>query len=190
MNIKYLIVHHTGGSDANPLSDSSNQTFEVVNAYHRDTRDKNGDYLYHYGRPSSLGYYLAYHYYIDKQGKVTTARIDSEKGYHTIGYNDVSLGICLAGNFDATFPTEAQIDSLKTLLKTLLKKHVLPKTAIVPHRTFAKKSCYGRHLPDTWAQNLIQDEVDTVQVCTSVPVGKVSQFKSIVENIKRWFLNS
>src|SRR3990167_5299877 len=91
-NIKYLIVHHLGGT-SNPLQDTSNQTFEEVNAWHRNARDSDGSFKYHYGQPSSLGYYLAYHYLILKNGKVVQARADNEKGFHTIGYNEQSLGL-------------------------------------------------------------------------------------------------
>jgi len=29
-----IIVHHSGGTDANPLADTSNQTFEIIKNYH------------------------------------------------------------------------------------------------------------------------------------------------------------
>lgn len=142
---KYLIVHHTGGSDANPLQDSSNFTFDQCNELHKQK----------FNMISSLGYYVGYHYYISKDGIVKQARADTDEGAHTIGKNLESLGICLAGNFDATDPTEAQKKSLSDLLSSLAVKYAIPGSAIVPHRHFAAKTCYGNRLADNWASNLL-----------------------------------
>ena len=66
-----------------------------------------------------------------------------EMGCHTVGKNDC-IGICLAGNFDASVPNIDQEASLRGLLKALAKdKSIKP----VPHRKFAPhKSCYGSYL--------------------------------------------
>ena len=148
MNIpKYIIVHHTGGSDANPLQDSSNFTFEQCNELHRVRFDMK----------SSLGYYVGYHYYISKNGTVYQARNDNEEGAHAIGYNKSSIGVCLAGNFDVTTPTREQTDSLRSFLRQKSKEYQISTQNIVPHRKFADKSCYGKKLLDGWAANLISE---------------------------------
>ena len=141
----YLIVHHSGGTDANPLADTSNHTFEIINEYHKQK----------WNFKSSLGYYIGYHYFIDKNGNVTQGRADTDEGAHTKGYNAKSIGICLAGNFDATLPTPAQIEALKALLLRLSNKYGITNENIVPHRKFANKTCYGRKLSDDWARNLV-----------------------------------
>lgn len=141
----FLIVHHTGGTDANPLADTSHHTFDMVNDYHRQL----------WGFKSSLGYYIGYHFFIDKKGVITQGRADMDEGAHTIGYNKQSIGICLAGNFDATLPTKAQIDALRGLLIQLMNKHGIAAANIVPHRKFAKKTCYGTKLTDSWARDLV-----------------------------------
>ncbi len=141
----YLIVHHTGGSDIDPLQDSSNFTFEQCNEQHRKS----------FNMKSSLGFYIGYHYYIDKLGKVTQGRADTDEGAHTIGRNSESIGICLAGNFDATLPTEIQKVALAELLKRLSAKYGIPTQNIVPHRFFGPKTCYGNKLADNWARSLI-----------------------------------
>ena len=137
-----LIVHHTGGTNNNPLADTSDQTFEIVDAYHR-----------------SLGWgKIGYHYFIEKDGKITQGRLDTEVGAHTIGQNDSSLGICLAGNFDLTIPTIAQTSALKQLLIQKMDAFNIPSSKIFPHRVFAKKTCYGHRLGDMWASGLVGDE--------------------------------
>lgn len=141
----WLIIHHLGGSTSSPLADTSHHTFEMVNENHRKQKFPK----------SSLGFYCGYHYFISKTGVVTQARADKDIGAHTIGYNDKSIAITLAGNFDATLPTKAQETTLKRILEALMTKYSIPLQNIVPHRKFAKKSCYGKKLSDTWAQNLL-----------------------------------
>ena len=141
---QYLIVHHTGGTDADPLADTSHHTFEMVNEHHKK--------LWNF--KSSLGYYIGYHYFIDKVGKVKQGRAHTDDGAHTIGKNQSSIGVCLAGNFDATLPTKEQSDALGRLLTRLMGELSIPASKIVPHRTFAKKTCYGKRLGDDWARSL------------------------------------
>lgn len=122
----WIVVHHSGGSDSDPLSDSSNFTFEQCNELHKRR----------FGFISTLGFYVGYQYFIDKKGTIRQARADNEEGAHTIGYNTQSIGICLAGNFDVTLPTTGQIEALKGLLERLSTKYNIPKENIKPHRYF------------------------------------------------------
>ena len=160
-DVKWVVVHHIGATASDPYADTSRQTFEDVNAWHRDAKDKDGSPLYHYGLPSSLGFFCAYHYFIDRKGKVTQARADNERGYHTIGYNDQSLGIALAGNLDVTVPTWEQTLSLKNLLLDKMAKYKISPENIVPHRFASRKSCYGTRLDSSWARSLVKDTYQT-----------------------------
>lgn len=165
---KYLIVHHTGGSDANPLLDTSNHTFEQVNEYHRVK----------WNFRSSLGYYLGYQYFIDKHGRLTQARADTEPGAHTIGANNSSIGICLAGNFDATMPTDAQFRVLQGLLKGKMRQFGITVENIVPHRRFQPKTCYGSKLSDDWAQTLVKrDLLAELEVALGQATSLIQQLK-------------
>lgn len=171
--LNWIIVHHTGGTDLDPLCDTSNQSFEVVNEYHRQKWEFK----------SSLGYYLGYQYYIDKNGKITQARSDTETGAHTIGQNDNSIGICLAGNFDVTLPNQKQVEALKTLVSSLMDKHNIPVKNVVPHRKFANKTCFGRLLADDWVQKLIT--VSHVNTTSCVSEHKmIEEQNSVIRNLK------
>ena len=167
-----MIVHHTGGSDANPLQDSSNFTFEECNQLHKRK----------FGFPSSLNYYIGYHYYIAKDGVWYQGRLDTDEGAHTIGQNLNSIGICLAGNFDLTLPTPEQITSLTTLLKRLTKEHGIPYTHIVPHRTYASKTCYGKRLADTWARDLVSPTKNELLVQL---LGLYQKLFAILKQVKK-----
>jgi len=164
--IKYIIVHHTSGSDANPLQDSSNYTFWQCDADHKKR----------FNMKSSLGYYVGYTYYIDKKGTIYQARKEGEEGAHTVGHNSDSIGICLAGNFDATMPTEAQILALKGLMEAKMAQYSIAPENIVPHRKFASKTCYGKKLSDDWARNLVKPKAILI---TPIAIG--SQAPAVVE---------
>lgn len=178
---RWIIVHHTGGTDLNPLCDTSNQTFDVVDEYHRKK----------WNFRSSLGYYLGYHYYIDKSGKLTQARLDDDEGAHTIGMNLDSIGICLAGNFDLTEPTLPQIETLKTFIRRKMSQYDISIENVVPHRHFANKTCYGRNLKDNWVKTLLN--VPITQQCAperdiiEQQVKKINLLQSLINSIIKFF---
>lgn len=167
--ITHIIIHHFGGTDADPLADTSNQTFEVVNEYHRQK----------WNFVSSLGYYCGYQYVIEKDGKITQARADTETGAHAIGHNDSSIGIALAGNFDLTMPTQAQIEALKPLINSLRDKYNILLENVVPHRKFANKTCFGRLLSDDWVIKLLTPIHVAVKPCMAEEKIIESQKKQI-----------
>ncbi len=68
-------------------------------------------------------------------------------GAHCLnGYNSVSPGICLSGNFETETPTTEQIDSLVKLLGWLCSYYNLPVSKIVGHRDGQSTSCPGKNL--------------------------------------------
>lgn len=136
---EWIIIHHSGGTDADPLADTSHHTFKTIQDYHL-----------------SLGWEnIGYHKIVEKDGKIVEGRPEHYHGAHATNYNKKSIGIVLSGNFDVTLPTKAQEDSLRELLVLLMAKYTIPKEKIVPHRKFANKTCFGKKLSDTWAQNLL-----------------------------------
>lgn len=168
-NPKYIIVHHTGGTDTNPLQDSSGFTFDQCNEQHKKS----------FNMISTLGYYVGYHYYISKDGTVKQARLDIDEGAHTIGYNSQSIGICLAGNFDATLPTDAQVKSLTTLLQQKATQYNVPLENIIPHRHFAKKTCYGNKLADNWASLLVMSKEQRLLKATQLLLEAMELLKGL-----------
>ena len=132
-----IIVHHSGGTDANPLLDTSNQTAQIIEQYHL-----------------SKGWEgLGYQYVIHKNGDVWKGRPEHYHGAHTVGHNNDSIGICLVGNFDATLPTKEQETALKGLITDIRGRYNVGDN-IYPHRKYAQKTCYGNKLLDTWARDL------------------------------------
>lgn len=159
---EYLIVHHTGGTELDPLADTSHHTLEIVHNYHK-----------------SLGWeMIGYHYFIEKDGALRKGREENYHGAHTLNYNQKSIGICLAGNFDATLPTKEQEKTLAKLLSDLCGKYSIPRENIVPHRRFAQKSCYGKNLAEDWAQKLVTEDTRKAQV-----LAKLKEVETIINNL-------
>lgn len=129
-----IIVHHSA-------ADAPDPQFLSINEWHKER----GFTL------SELGFYVGYHYVIEKDGSLKTARREDEIGCHTIGQNESSIGICLVGNFDVSMPTNAQIATLGDMLTSICARYRLDESEIYPHRTFAAKSCYGKKLSNHWA---------------------------------------
>ena len=149
-----IIVHHIGGTNAQPILDTSNQTFKAIQDYH-----------------ISLGWEnFGYHWFITKLGEIIQGRPEHYHGGHTIDHNNDSIGICLAGNFDATLPSKAQEIALKGLLNTIQGRYTVIGDKIYPHRKFANKSCWGSLLSDDWTHLLVY------------PINKIDEEKEKVLN--------
>lgn len=150
---KELIIHHESASNG----------FLAVNEWHRTAKDKWGDFMYHYGNPSELGFWIGYHYYIDKTGKTWQGRNDTEQGAHTKGRNIGSIGICLEGNLDAEEPTIEQTIALKNLItKKMFEWDILPN-AVVGHRFYANKSCPGKNLTEAEIKELFNPDLGYIE---------------------------
>lgn len=131
---KYIVIHHSGTSSGTP---------KALDRYHRRQGMENG---------------LAYHFLIGnghgmKDGEVFIGNRWKRQlqGGHLASeeLNQVSIGICLMGNFDAAKPTPAQLASLQALLQKLLDLIGLPPSAVTTHRLIHPKhtDCPGKHFP-------------------------------------------
>ncbi len=128
-----IIWHHSADS-------STAHQFVKINAYHK-TRDF---------PLSSMNFYVGYHYLVEQDGTVMQARKENEIGAHDTGENLNSIGICLAGNFDVQWPSEAQRASVCQLLGQVRKRWNIPINRIEPHRWDDDTDCPGRLLEDNW----------------------------------------
>jgi N-acetyl-anhydromuramyl-L-alanine amidase AmpD len=127
--IQYIIVHQTA-----TLREET--TFENIKRYH-----------------VSLGWgNIAYHYFIDSQGKLRRGRNERTVGTHTRAnnMNFQSLGVCVAGNFNIEKPTQTQLKTLEQVLNSLSTKYKISKENILGHREvpYAATECPGDYLLD------------------------------------------
>lgn len=110
--IKQYAIHHTAVSRAKQPTQ-----LYAVNRYHQNTPPYN-----YKGRPSTLGWWVGYNYFIDVDGTVTNTRVVGEETIANVGHNCDALtrcdviSVCLAGDFNIELPSDAQIASLKKLV--------------------------------------------------------------------------
>lgn len=115
----YLIVHHAEASIFSPAQ---------VNDCHKNERNWNC---------------AGYNFYVRKDGTVYEMR-GFNQGAQTLGYNEISLGICLEGNFERESISSTQYSALISLLNTLKVK--FPNAKIVGHRDLNKTACPGKNI--------------------------------------------
>src|SRR3990167_3981322 len=148
---QFLVIHHSGGTKLDPLADTSHHTAVIMEK----------------GHISFPNFFegLGYHYVIHKDGEIWRGRPEDYHGAHTKeqDMNTKSIAICLAGNFDATLPTKEQENALAGLVASIRGRYMITMENIVPHRHFLGnppyKSCYGKLLSDTWARDLVLQDV-------------------------------
>ena len=133
---EYIVIHHSGTT----IGDS--KRFDI---YHRKVRKmRNG---------------IAYHFVICngscgcKNGHIEITRRWKKQlpgGHcHVESNNQVSIGICLVGNFQKSRPTEKQFWSLVWLVKKLMKEHNIPINNVKGHKDMKGENtlCPGKYFP-------------------------------------------
>lgn len=114
IDTKFIVLHHAY---------ARNYSFEQCNNYHR-----------------SKGWHdIGYHFYIEKDGKVYEGRNVDVKGAHSFSSNDISIGICLEGNFELEHPTAFQRLALVDLLRWLVTEY--KDARIMPHSALDDTIC-------------------------------------------------
>jgi hypothetical protein len=115
-----------------------------MDRYHREERQMENGLAYHFviGNGHGMG---------DGEigvGSRWTRQLDG--GHLTsLKQNEISLGICLVGNFDRHEPTAKQLQQLKTLVEALLRRCGLSNDAVKTHQQInvLYTRCPGRHFP-------------------------------------------
>ena len=132
-NAKRVIWHHTADSYGGPQ-------FKKIDRFHKSRKFP----------ISSLGFYVGYHWLIERDGIVKRARTAYEIGAHDQGENLNSLGIGIAGDFNVQLPTEKQAVAAAVLVKGIIKKYRIKIYDFEPHRLDDTTNCPGKLMADNW----------------------------------------
>lgn len=128
-----ITIHHEGS--AKPNTDTTPNevaaTLRLIQIQHRK-RMGAGD--------------IGYHFVIDRTGRIWQGRDWSYQGAHTANNNSNNLGVMLLGNFDIQSPTQAQLQSLHALVRSLARMHGVSRNRIFGHSDFCNTQCPGKHL--------------------------------------------
>ncbi|WP_051585994.1 N-acetylmuramoyl-L-alanine amidase [Caldanaerobius polysaccharolyticus] len=113
-DIKWIVVHHSATSSGN------------VEIFRREHKARGwADVGYHYVITNGNG---------GPDGEVQAGRPLQMVGAHALGANQVSIGICLVGNFMETQPTDKQWKSLVNLCRSLMTRFNIPVDHVIGHK--------------------------------------------------------
>ena len=163
-NPKKILIHHTA-------SPQEWTTYIDVNRWHKDRGYS----------VSAKGFYIAYHYFIGKDGKVTQARSDWERTMHTRveDVNNESIAICLAGNFEQEELSEAQRDALSDLLLEKTQEYGVKPKNVLRHRDVQATLCPGKNLNIELYRNKIKRRDEKINALCKLIRKLVNIFKNL-----------
>ena len=127
--IDKIVIHHTGNS-------TEGRQFQTSNEYHREKFNWQG----------SLGNWIAYHDFIEKDGTYIKGRADIDGAPDELGHNFDGISVCLAGNFNTQLCTPAQLQTLGVLCYDLKRRYGLGLDKIFLHREITSTLCPGANL--------------------------------------------
>jgi LysM repeat protein len=132
---RYIVVHHSASSAGSAKS---------MDLYHRQKRHMENGLAYHFVIGNGRGM---------KDGEIAIGKRWTRqiKGGHLAStrLNEISIGICLVGNFENTRPTPQQLKSLYALVNYLEERCQTKPDAVKIHRQINTKptKCPGRNFP-------------------------------------------
>eukprot|EP00745_Piridium_sociabile_P003315 TRINITY_DN119762_c0_g1_i1.p2 TRINITY_DN119762_c0_g1~~TRINITY_DN119762_c0_g1_i1.p2 ORF type:complete len:174 (-),score=24.67 TRINITY_DN119762_c0_g1_i1:225-746(-) len=133
---KYVFVHHSAG----PFATDKDSCIKQVQGFQNTHMDER--------KWDDIGYSFV----VGEDGNVYEARGWTAVGAHTLGYNNVSIGICVIGNFNTRKPNSAAVSTVQSLIQTgVTDGHVCPQYTLKGHRDVGVTECPGQSL-----YNLIQ----------------------------------
>jgi len=130
---RYIVIHHSASASGSAAE---------FDKYHREKRRWENGLGYHFVIGNGNG---------TPDGKIEIGNrwINQINGAHAgvEEYNHYGIGICLVGNFNESYPTAAQMESLSTLVGYLQDRCRIPSEKVIMHRHCRQTDCPGRKFP-------------------------------------------
>lgn len=137
--VDLMTIHHSGFSK--PWDDDGWRKTEDMVAYIREFHSGSGK--------SQRGWAdIAYHFVIDRAGRVWQGRPLAYQGAHARGHNQHNLGICVLGNFELQRPSAAQCTALTLFTRFLRDVYQLPVDRMFTHGELVKTDCPGKKMQE------------------------------------------
>lgn len=142
---KHIVIHHSGTS--------ADRAINIARVHREERNMENG---------------LAYHFVIEngtrgtRNGDIYVGNRWKKQlhGGHmkTWAHNQISIGICLIGNFEKSRPKEKQMQQLEALIAYLRDKIDIPASKIITHTLMHPKHtlCPGKHFPTKRLQAMLR----------------------------------
>jgi len=132
---RHIVVHHSATRSGSARG---------MDRYHRTERHMENGLAYHFVIGNGRGM---------KDGEIAIGDRWKKQiqGGHVSSYtlNQISIGICLVGDFSKTKPTAKQLAALEALIRYLMKKTTVPVDRVTTHTLIHPKHtlCPGKHFP-------------------------------------------
>lgn len=132
---KHIVIHHSGTRVGSAKG---------MDRFHREERRMENGLAYHFviGNGNGMG---------DGEVHVGDRWKHQLQGGHLSSYalNQVSIGICLVGDFQKTQPTRRQMDQLEALVTYLMGRSNIPASRVTTHTLIHPKHtlCPGKNFP-------------------------------------------
>lgn len=129
--VKYAVVHHSDTPQC--LSEQQcKQRIRNIQNYHMNVK-----------KWSDIGY----NYLIGGDGNIYEGRGGKTVGAHVRGYNKVSIGICVIGNYQKQFPSRKTLLALRSILVCLkIRRNLKHDYLLRGHRDLGHTTCPGNYL--------------------------------------------
>jgi len=127
---KWIVIHH---------SDTRSGSAASFDRYHRSRGWDELGYHFVIGNGNGTGDGV-----IEVGPRWPKQKIGAHAGVQE--YNEYGIGICLVGNFDVSYPTRAQMNSLAHLVAWLMQTYRIPPERVIGHRDCRRTNCPGRYL--------------------------------------------
>lgn len=159
------VVVHTAAA-ANAQGQPIYQTAETVDEYHR---------LHNNWRR------IGYHSYIERDGRERRdiCRPDAEVGAHVGGWNEETLGVCVAGHGDYADFLPAQRKVLIDRCVAWCRLYALPASAVIGHREApvpVDKTCPGTKVSMVAIRGDIQRQLEAGAVPLEARVEHIERY--------------
>lgn len=132
---KHIVIHHSATRVGSAKG---------MDNYHRNERNMENGLAYHFVIGNGSGMKDGELYIGDRWKKQL-------QGGHVSSYalNQISIGICLVGDFSKTRPTTRQMDTLEALVEYLMDKTRVPVSKVTTHTLIHPKHtiCPGKYFP-------------------------------------------
>lgn len=136
-----IVIHHSGTSYGSAAHEDQYHRSIGWDGLGYDFVINNGIYKNGYGQPDGL-VEVGYRWTQQKTG--SHCRVNGDASNY---WNEHSIGICLIGDCEKTYPTQMQKQSLLKLVKFLQQRYNIPQSRIKGHGDIKPTKCPGRYFP-------------------------------------------
>ncbi len=133
--IERVTVHHTAGEMETDNWEPTADELERIREFHTGNLPTDRQWAD-----------IAYHFVVDRAGRVWQARPLAYQGAHVKGHNEHNLGIVLLGDFEVQTPSAAQLWSLAGFIGFVRQLYRVPLDQVFTHGELGETSCPGKNL--------------------------------------------